>query len=104
MIFIAFYIAAQINISEVHIHLTIITHKLYPIVIVHLVSYIIYSGCCHVYFCCVKALTCMLWLKLTLFVMLQPPNINVNTPNIKVQGSLLFVTYTIIQGIISSEM
>ncbi len=36
-----------------------------------LLSYIIYSGCCHVYFCCVKP--CMLWLKLTLFVMLHAP-------------------------------
>ncbi len=47
--------------------------KPYPIVIMCLWSYIIYIGCCHVYFCCVKALRCMLWLKLTLFVMLQPP-------------------------------
>ncbi len=70
---IAFYIAAQISISDVHIHLKKITHKPYPIVIVCLLSYIIYNGCCHVYFCCVKALTRMLWLKLTLFVMLQPP-------------------------------
>ncbi len=66
------YIAAKISISDVHIHLKKITYKPYPIVIVCL-SYIIYSGCCHVYFCCVKAFTCMLWLKLTLFVMLQPP-------------------------------
>ncbi len=69
----AFYIAAKISISDVHIHLKKITYKPYPIVIVCLLSYIIYSGCCHVYFCCVKALTCMLWLKLMLFVMLQPP-------------------------------
>ncbi len=63
-------IAAQISISYVHIRLKKITYKPYSIVIVCLLSYIIYSGCCHVYFCCVKALTCMLWLKLTLFVML----------------------------------
>ncbi len=30
--------------------------------------YIIYSGCCHVYFCCVKAFMCMLWLKLSLLI------------------------------------
>ncbi len=65
MLFIAFYIAAQISISDVHIHLRKITYK-YPIVIVCLLYD---SGCCHVYFCCVKAITCMLWLKLTLFVM-----------------------------------
>ncbi len=53
MLFIAFYIAAKIRISDVHIHLKKITHKPYPIVIVCLLSYIIYSGCCHVYFCCV---------------------------------------------------
>ncbi len=58
---------------KLHIHLKKITYKPYPIVIVCLLSYIIYSGCCHVYFCCVNAFTCMLWLKLTLFVMLQPP-------------------------------
>ncbi len=75
MLFIAFYIAAKISISDVHINLKKITYKPYPIIIVCLLSYIIYSGRCHVYFCCVKALTCnvMLWLKLTLFVMLQAP-------------------------------
>jgi len=57
MLFIAFYIAAQISISDVHIHLKKIPSKPYSIVIVSLLSYIIYSGCCHVYFCCVKALT-----------------------------------------------
>ncbi len=51
--YIAFYIAAKISISDVHIHLKKITYKPYPIVIVCLLSYIIYSGCCHVYFCCV---------------------------------------------------
>ncbi len=55
MLFIAFYIAAQISISDVHINLKKITYKPYSIVIVCLLSYIIYSGCCHVYFCCVKA-------------------------------------------------
>ncbi len=30
-----------------------------------LLSYIIYSGCCHVCFCCVKSLTGVLWLKLS---------------------------------------
>ncbi len=54
---------------KLHIHLKKITYKPYPIVIVCLLSYIIYSGCCHVLF----LLCCMLWLKLTLFVMLQPP-------------------------------
>ncbi len=49
----AFYIAAQIRISDVHIHLNKITYKPYSIVIVCLLFYIIYSGCCHVYFCCV---------------------------------------------------
>ncbi len=76
MLFIAFYIAAKMCISDVSY--TLISrksHKPYPIVIVCLLSYIIYSDCCHVYFCCVKALPCniMLWLKLTLFVMLQAP-------------------------------
>ncbi len=66
MLFIAFYIAAQISISDVHILLNKITYKAHSIVIVCLLSYIINSGCCHVYFCCVKALTCMLWLKLAL--------------------------------------
>ncbi len=61
MLFIAFYIAAQISISDVtYTFISKITYKPYPIVIVCLLSYIIYSG-----------LTCMLWLKLTLFVMLQ---------------------------------
>ncbi len=69
--FYSLYIAAKMSISDVHIHLKKITYKPYPIVIVCLLSYIIYSGCCHVYFCCVKH--CMLWLKLTLFVMLQAP-------------------------------
>ncbi len=50
MLFIAFYIAAQMSISDVHIHL--ITYKPYPIIIVCFLSYII-SGCCHVDFCCV---------------------------------------------------
>ncbi len=59
--------------SGLHIHLKKITYKPYSIVILCLLSYIIYSGCCHVYFCCVKALTCMLWVKFTLLVMLQPP-------------------------------
>ncbi len=52
----AFYIVAKISISDVHIHLKKITYKYhipYPIVIVCLLSYIIYSDCCHVYFCCV---------------------------------------------------
>ncbi len=71
MLFIAFYIAAQIRISDVHIHLKKITYKPYFILIVCLFSYIIYSGCCHIYLCCVKALTCFVWLKLVLFVMLQ---------------------------------
>ncbi len=31
-----------------------------PGFLVCLLFYIIYSGCCHVYFCCVKALTCKL--------------------------------------------
>ncbi len=62
---------AQMSISDVHIHLRKITYKPYSIVIVCLLSSIIYSGCCHVYFRCVKALTCMLWLKHSLFVMLQ---------------------------------
>ncbi len=57
MLFIAFYIAAQISISDVHIHLKKITYKPYFILIVCLFSYITYSGCCHVYLCCVKALT-----------------------------------------------
>ncbi len=56
MLFIAIYIVAQISISDVHVHLKKITYKLYSIVIVCLLYYIIYSGCCHVYFCCVKAL------------------------------------------------
>ncbi len=43
------------------------------IVIVCLLFYIIYSGFCHVYFCCVKP--CMLWLKLTLFVMMLQPSL-----------------------------
>ncbi len=85
MLFIAFYIAAQISILDVHIHLKKITYKPYSIVIECFLSYIIYSGCClvyyvliyyvkcYVYFCCVKALTCRLWLKLMLFQMLQPP-------------------------------
>ncbi len=47
------FYAAKISISDVHIHLKKITYKPYPIVIVCLWSYIIYSGCCHVYFCCV---------------------------------------------------
>ncbi len=110
MLFIAFYIAAQINISDVHINLNKITYiyiyakrltitfrldifismcgpwesnpqpfalltqcsttephrniQTYAILIVCLLSYIIYSCCCQVYFCCVKDLTCMLWLKL----------------------------------------
>ncbi len=44
MLFIAFYIAAQINISDVHIHLKKITYKPYSIAIVCFLSYIIYSG------------------------------------------------------------
>ncbi len=72
MLFIAFYIAAQISILDVHIHLKKITNKPYPIVIVCLLCYIIYSGCCPVYLCCVKALTIMLWLKLTLFELQLP--------------------------------
>ncbi len=44
MIFIAFYIAAQINISDVHNNLKKITYKPYSIVNVCLLSYIIYSG------------------------------------------------------------
>ncbi len=44
MLFIAFYSAAQLSISDVHIHLKKITYKLYYIVIVCLLSYIIYSG------------------------------------------------------------
>ncbi len=58
------YFAAQMSISDVHINLKKITYKPYPMLIVCLLSYIIYSGCFHVYFCCVKALTCMFWLKL----------------------------------------
>ncbi len=65
----AIYSLLYCCISDVHIHLKKITYKTYSIVIMCLLSYIIYSGCCHVYFCCVKALTCMLWLKLTLFVL-----------------------------------
>ncbi len=38
---------------KLHIHLKKVTYKPYPIVIVCLLSYIMYSGCCHVYFCCV---------------------------------------------------
>ncbi len=38
---------------KLHIHLKKNTYKPYPIVIVCLLSYIICSGCCHVYFCCV---------------------------------------------------
>ncbi len=38
MLFIAFYIAAQISISDVHIHLKKITYKPYYIVIVSLLS------------------------------------------------------------------
>ncbi len=68
MLFIAFYITAQMSISDVHINIKKIRYKPYPIVIVRLLSYIIY-----IYFFCVKALTRMLWLKLTLFVLLQPP-------------------------------
>ncbi len=44
MLFIAFYIAAQMSISDVHIHLKKITYKPYSIVIVYLLSYIIYSA------------------------------------------------------------
>ncbi len=39
MLFIAFYIAGQICISDVHIHLKKITYKPYPIVIVFIVLY-----------------------------------------------------------------
>ncbi len=35
---------------------------------------------------------------------LRSPGQKVQQPRFKVQGSCLFVTYTIIQGIISSEM
>ncbi len=42
MLFIAFYIAAQMSISDVHINLKKITYKPYSIVIVCLLSYIIY--------------------------------------------------------------
>jgi len=59
----AIYITAQIIISDVHIRLKKITYKSYFIVMVCLLSCIIYSGCCHVYFCCVQALTCMLGLN-----------------------------------------
>ncbi len=38
---------------KLHIHLKKSTQKPYPIVIVCLLFYIMYSGCCHVYFCCV---------------------------------------------------
>ncbi len=65
----AIYSLLYCCISDVHIHLKKITYKTYSIVIMCLLSYRIYSGCCHVYFCRVKALTCMLWLKLTLFVL-----------------------------------
>ncbi len=41
---------------KLHIHLKKITYKPYPIVIVCLLSYIIYSGCCHVYFFCCECL------------------------------------------------
>ncbi len=53
MLFIAFDIAAEISISDVHIHLKKIKYKPYPIVIMCLLFYIIYCGYCHVYFCCV---------------------------------------------------
>ncbi len=52
MLFTAFYIAAYVSILNVHIQVKKITYKPYPIVIVCLLSYIIYSGCCHVYLCC----------------------------------------------------
>ncbi len=42
MPFIAFYIAVQISILDVHINLKKITYKPYPIVIVCLLSYIIF--------------------------------------------------------------
>ncbi len=67
MLFIAFYIAAQISISDVHIHLKKHIQTIFYRTRVFIIL-IIYSGCCHVYFCCVKALTYMVWLKLTLFV------------------------------------
>ncbi len=82
MLFIAFYIAAQISISDVHIHLKKITYIPYSIVIVCLLSYIIYSVCCHVYFCC-KALTCKLcsdWNSL--FVLQTPLRCQVYIPSI----------------------
>ncbi len=40
MLFIAFYVAAQINISDVHIHLKKTTYKPYSIVIMRFLSYI----------------------------------------------------------------
>ncbi len=70
MLFIAFYIVAKMSISDVsYTFISRKSHRTISYRIVCLLSYIIYSGCCHVYLCCV----CMLWLKTqTLFVMLQP--------------------------------
>ncbi len=59
-----------------------------------LLFYIIYSGCCHVYFCCV---VCCGWNSRC-----DVTSACLSVLKFKVQGSLLFVTYTIIQGIISS--
>ncbi len=41
MLFIAFYIAAQISLSDVHIHHKKITYKPYSIVIVFIILYIV---------------------------------------------------------------
>ncbi len=54
--YIAFYIAAQISISDEQINLKKITYEPYSIVIVCLLSYIIHSGCCHVSFLLCKSL------------------------------------------------
>ncbi len=53
------------------------------------------------------ALTKTMFRVLTVREIYHGPTLSFHQPwqeNIKVQGSLLFVTYTIIQGIISSEM
>ncbi len=64
---------------NVHIHLKKITWKPYPIVIVCLLSYIIYSGCCHVYFWCVVCSgwnsRCLWWSYKRLSVLKLPGNV-----------------------------
>ncbi len=54
--FYSLYIAAKMSISDVSY--TFISRKTHSNHSYRncLLSYIIYSGCCHVYFCCVKAL------------------------------------------------